>query len=719
MNRQVAGWITHRWVKWVVLALMLVVLGGLGSFGAKLTSVQDNDIASWLPEEAESTQVIEKAGSFYDENTAPAIVLLTSDAPLTPADLAAGQQAAQAIGALEDVPVGEVVGPIPSEDGVAAQLMVPITLDDEGWEDLPDFIDEVTDAAEDAVAGTSLRVDVGGPAALGADQAEAFAGIDGILLAAAVGVVVVMLLLTYRSPILWLIPLFCGLMSVFASQGLVYLLAKYGGLTVNGQSAGILSVLVLGAGIDYALLIVARYREELRNYEDRHEAMAHALHRAAPAVFASGSTVIIGLLCLLFAQMNSTAGLGPVGAAGIAVALLAMLVLLPALLVIFGRWVFWPFIPHFGDSQRTSRGFWARVGTWIARAPRAVWVVTSLVLIALSFGIVKLDATGLSNAEAFTTDQPSLAAEERIAEHFPAGAGDPLQIISNAPQAAEVRSVVAGIDGVDAASVTEPQVSGDVAYIEATMTVPSDSTEARDIVETARADLDSVEGADALVGGNTALNLDVQEASSADNRLIIPIILVVVLLVLMMLLRSIAAPLILLVTVVLSFAAAMGISALVFHYVFDFAGADSSFPLFAFVFLVALGIDYNIFLMTRVREESLLHGTRRGALIGLAATGGVITSAGFVLAGTFAALATLPIVFLAELGFAVAIGVLLDTIIVRSVLVTALNLDIGRHIWWPSRLGRDDGAPPDQPVNSSDSTAKMPVSAQAPRNQTS
>jgi len=719
MNRQVAGWITHRWVKWVVLALMLVVLGGLGSFGAKLTSVQDNDIASWLPEEAESTQVIEKAGSFYDENTAPAIVLLTSDAPLTPADLAAGQQAAQAIGALEDVPVGEVVGPIPSEDGVAAQLIVPITLDDEGWEDLPDFIDEVTDAAEDAVEGTSLQVDVGGPAALGADQAEAFAGIDGILLAAAVGVVVVMLLLTYRSPILWLIPLFCGLMSVFASQGLVYLLAKYGGLTVNGQSAGILSVLVLGAGIDYALLIVARYREELRNYKDRHEAMAHALHRAAPAVFASGSTVIIGLLCLLFAQMNSTAGLGPVGAAGIAVALLAMLVLLPALLVIFGRWVFWPFIPHFGDPQRTSRGFWARVGTWIARAPRAVWVVTSLVLIALSFGIVKLDATGLSNAEAFTTDQPSLAAEERIAEHFPAGAGDPLQIISNAPQAAEVRSVVAGIDGVDAASVTEPQVSGDVAYIEATMTVPSDSTEARDIVETARADLDAVEGADALVGGNTALNLDVQEASSADNRLIIPIILVVVLLVLMMLLRSIAAPLILLVTVVLSFAAAMGISALVFHYVFDFAGADSSFPLFAFVFLVALGIDYNIFLMTRVREESLLHGTRRGALIGLAATGGVITSAGFVLAGTFAALATLPIVFLAELGFAVAIGVLLDTIIVRSVLVTALNLDIGRHIWWPSRLGRDDGVPPDQPVNSSDSTAKMPVSAQAPRNQTS
>lgn len=317
-----------------------------------------------------------------------------------------------------------------------------------------------------------------------------------------------------------------------------------------------------------------------------------------------------------------------------------------------------------------------------------MWIVTTLVLVALSFGILKLDATGLTNEEAFTTTQPSIVAEERIAEHFPAGAGDPVQVISNAPQADDVRTIVAGVDNVDAASVTPPQVEGDLAYIEATLTVPSDSEAAKTAVEDIRDAVDEVPGADAIVGGNTALNLDVQNASSADNRLIIPIILAVVLLVLMILLRSIAAPLMLLLTVVLSFAAAMGISALVFRYVFGFEGADSSFPLFAFVFLVALGIDYNIFLMTRVREEALVHGTRRGALIALAATGGVITSAGLVLAGTFSALATLPIVFLAELGFAVAIGVLLDTIIVRSVLVTALNLDIGRHIWWPSRLAR-------------------------------
>jgi len=715
MNRQVAGWITHRWVKWGVLALMLVFVAGLGMYGGKLAEVQDNDIASWLPDEAESTQVIEKAGEFYDEDMAPAIVLLTSDGPVTPQDLAAAQAAARDIGELSDVPLGEVVGPIPSEDGEAIQLIVPLVLDEEGWEDLPDWIDDIRSATTDAVADTDLRVDIGGPAGLGADQAEAFAGIDGILLLAAVGVVIVMLLLTYRSPILWLIPLFCGLMSVFAAQGLVYLLAKQG-LTVNGQSAGILSVLVLGAGIDYALLLVARYREELRRFEDRHEAMAHALHRAAPAIFASGSTVIIGLLCLTFAQMNSTAGLGPVGAAGIAVALLLMLVLLPVLLVIFGRWVFWPFIPHFGDPQRTDDGLWARVGRRIAKAPRAVWVVTTLVLLALSFGVVKLDATGLTNAEAFTTTQPSVVAEERIAEHFPAGAGEPVQVITNAAQAGEVREALAGVEGIAAGSVTQPRDSGDLAYLEATLSVPADSAAARTAIEDARDAVHAIDGADALVGGNTALNLDVQDASAQDNRLIIPIILVVVLLVLMVLLRSIAAPLMLLGTVVLSFAAAMGISALVFHYVFDFAGADSSFPLFAFVFLVALGIDYNIFLMTRVREESIVHGTRRGALIGLAATGGVITSAGLVLAGTFSALATLPIVFLAELGFAVAIGVLLDTIIVRSVLVTALNLDIGRHIWWPSRLWRTEGQ---RSAKSDDSSAHTPVSVHSPLDQRS
>lgn len=695
MNRSIAGWITHRWIKWIVLVLGLITVATMGSLGSKLTSVQDNDIASWLPGDAESTQVINQAKQFSNPDDIPAVVLYVRDSGITPADMAKAKADVAALGQVETVN-GNVTDPIPSEDGKALQTIVTIRMSDDGWEDLPDRVDEIRAIAEKNANG--LEVSIAGPAALGADQAQAFAGIDGILLLAAVAIVFVILLITYRSLQLALLFLFCGVGAVGIAQGVVYLLAKHADLTVNGQSAGILSVLVLGAGVDYALLIVARYREELHNYEDRHEAMAHALHRAAPAVLASGATVIIGLLCLMFAQMNSTASLGPVGAAGIACALLVMLVLLPALLVIVGRWIFWPFVPRFGAPLRAEKGFWAKVGRRIQKAPRAVWIVTTLILIGFSFGIVQLNADGLSNEESFTTEQPSVRAEQKLAEHFPGGAGSPVAVIANGDSADAVKTAFAGVDGIDGPTVVVKSPPGSpTAYLEGTLTSAPDSKEAFATVDRVRDAVHAVSGADALVGGNTAVNKDVQEASSADNRLIIPIILVVVLLILALLLRSIAAPLILLATVVVSFAAAMGISALVFKHIFDFAGADSSFPLFAFVFLVALGIDYNIFLMTRVREESLRFGTRRGALIGLAATGGVITSAGFVLAGTFTALATLPIVFLAELGFAVALGVLLDTIIVRSVLVTALNLDIGRHIWWPSKLAQKEDVPEDVP----------------------
>jgi RND superfamily putative drug exporter len=694
MNRSMSGWITHPWVKWVVLVASLVVLGLLGSLGSRLGSVVDNDVASWLPGDAESTKVIERSQQFSNPDDVPAVVLYVRDGGTTAADLAKATADAAALRDVESV--SGVVGPFPSEDGEALQVIATLRLSADGWEDLPDRADDIMAIADRDAGG--LDVSLAGPAALGADQAEAFAGIDGILLLAAVAIVFVILLITYRSLQLAILFLFCGLSAVGAAQGVVYLLAKHADLTVNAQSQGILSVLVLGAGVDYALLLVARYREELHNYENRHEAMAHALHRAAPAVLASGATVIIGLLCLTVARMNSTSSLGPVGAAGIACALLVMLVLLPALLVIVGRWIFWPFVPRFGEPVRTTTGLWARVGRRIAKAPRAVWVTTTLLLVAVSFGVVQLDADGLTNEESFTQEQPSVAAEQKLADHFSGGAGSPVAVIARGDQAGPVAAALADVDGIDPASVVvKSPPASPVAYVEATLTSAPDSRAAFGTIDRVRDAVHAIDGADALVGGNTAVNKDVQEASSADNRLIIPIILVVVVLILALLLRSIAAPLILLVTVVLSFAAALGISALVFRHVLGFEGTDSSFPLFAFVFLVALGIDYNIFLMTRVREESLRHGTRRGALIGLAATGGVITSAGFVLAGTFAALATLPIVFLAELGFTVAIGVLLDTIVVRSVLVTALNLDIGRHIWWPSALSRrEDRA--EQPV---------------------
>ncbi|MDR6118900.1 RND superfamily putative drug exporter [Aeromicrobium sp. SORGH_AS981] len=689
MGRQVSSWITHRWGKWPVLVVLVGLLLGLGlAFGTKLSDVQRNEASSFLPADAQSTRVIERASRFADPDVLPAIVLLVRDGGARPQDL---QRLVALKSELATVPevTGDVVGPIPSRDGEAAELVVNLRVDaDAGLERLPDAVQELRDLAEKDADGAEVYV--AGPAALGADQAQAFAGIDGILLLAAVSVVVVMLLLTYRSPVLWVIPLFCGVLSVFAAQGVVYLLAKHAGLTVNGQSAGILSVLVLGAGIDYALLIVARYREELRNTADRHEAMAHALHRAAPAVLASGSTVVVGLLCLLLAQMQATAGLGPVAAAGIVVALVTMLGLLPVLLVVSGRWVFWPFVPHHGDPQPAEDGVWGRVGRRIAHRPRAVWAVTTLLLAVFTVGLVQLDANGLSDAEQFTTEQPSIVAEGKLAEHFPGGAGSPVQVVVDAAHVDDAAAALQDVRGIAPDSVSRPVVRGDVGYVEGTLEAAPDSRAAFDTIDRARDAMADVPG-DPLVGGTTAINHDVQEASAADTRLIIPVVLLAVLLILGVLLRSVMAPIVLLVTVVLSFGAALGISALVFRHLFGFGGTDSSFPLYAFVFLVALGIDYNIFLMTRVREESLVHGTRRGALVGLAATGGVITSAGLVLAGTFAALGSLPIVFLAELGFAVALGVLLDTLVVRSVLVTALTLDLGRWMWWPSALFRTDG----------------------------
>jgi RND superfamily putative drug exporter len=432
--------------------------------------------------------------------------------------------------------------------------------------------------------------------------------------------------------------------------------------------------------------------------------MAFALHRAGPAIWASGATVMAGMLCLLLASMNSTSGLGPVCAIGVAVALLVMLTLLPALLVICGRWVFWPRRPTYGSADHTETGVWARVGRWIAVRPRRTWVATALALAVVSLAVVQLDATGLRQSEQFYGKPEAVVGEEALAEHFPAGAGQPVDVVTKPDSAEEVSKVVAETPGIVA--VAEPVVKNGTAWIAATLADGPDTAAAQDTVERVRDRVNAIEGADAQAGGSTAIFADVLAAAERDNRVVIPAILAVVFLILALLLRAVVAPVILIGTVVLSFFAALGLSALLFKYVFDFAGADPGLPLFVFVFLVALGIDYNIFLMTRVHEEAKVHGTRRGALIGLSATGGVITSAGLVLAGTFLALATLPVVSFAEIGMAVALGVLLDTIVVRAVLVTALNLDLGRWMWWPSRLWRTDGADgelpaPEEPQKSS------------------
>jgi len=689
--KAVASLPSGRRAKWFILAFWLIVVALAGPLAGKLMGVEKNDASAWLPAQAESTKVLNLQSRFISPNVFPAVVVYDRPSGVTAADRAKAAADVRSFARQPGVLANQVAGPITAKDGKAIQTIVQVNLGKEGWNVAGDRADSLRTVATSGANGMSVHIT--GPLGTAADSSEAFKGIDSTLLYATLTVVIVLLLITYRSPVLWLLPVISAGIALVSAEALIYLLAKHAGLTVNAQSAGILYVLVFGAGTDYALLLTARYREELRRHEDRHQAMAVALRRAGPAIFASAVTVMISLLTLVVAQLNSTKGMGPVLAIGVGVALLAMLTLLPALLVICGRWVFWPVKPKYGSAEPTTAGFWARVGRGIASRPRIVWVSTALVLGVMALGMIGLKANGLTNAESFRGHPDSVIGETVLARHFPAGAGQPVVVIGNKSAAAQLQSAFSSTSGI---SGVTPSVRAGNAYLEGTLTVPPDSQAAYTTIDKVRSAVHAVPGANALVGGNTAINLDVARAATHDRNVIIPIILAVVFLILALLLRAIVAPLLLIATVVLSFAAALGVSALVFDHVFNFGGADTSFPLFVFVFLVALGIDYNIFLMTRVREEAKRHGTRRGALTGLAATGGVITSAGAVLAGTFAVLGTLPVTFLTELGFAVAFGVLLDTLVVRSVLVTALNLDIGRWIWWPSKLAREPVREPDQ-----------------------
>jgi RND superfamily putative drug exporter len=675
-----------RRTKWAVLVFWLIVVALAGPLSGKLTGAEKNDAQAWLPAKAESTRVLNLQSTFQSPNVFPAVIVYDRSSGLTAADRHAITQDVAGFTGVPGVVQHQVAGPFFATGGKAAQTLVPVNLGSKGWNGATTAVDKLRAIAHADAGG--LATHIAGPLGSAADSAKSFSGIDSTLLFATLAVVIVLLLITYRSPVLWLLPVITAGIALTSAEALIYLLAAHAGLTVNGQSAGILNVLVFGAGTDYALLLTARYREELRRHEDRHEAMAVALRRAGPAIIASAGTVILSLLTLTIAELNSTKGMGPVLAIGVGVALMAMITLLPALLVILGRWIFWPVRPAFGSAEPTSKGFWARVGRKIAVRPRTVWVGTAVVLGIMAVGLTGLKASGLTAAESFAGNHPdSVVGQKVIDQNFPAGVGQPVVVVGSPSAAGQLRTTFAGVRGITA--VTAPQAHAGHVFLEGTLTSAPDSQAAYTTIDRVRAAVHAVPDAHALVGGNTAVNLDVQRAAAHDRNVIIPLILGVVFLILALLLRAILAPIMLIATVVLSFAAALGVSALVFDHVFHFGGADTSFPLFVFVFLVALGIDYNIFLMTRVREETKRHGARRGSLIGLAATGGVITSAGVVLAGTFAVLGTLPITFLAELGFAVAFGVLLDSIIVRSVLVTALNLDIGSKVWWPSRLAHE------------------------------
>ena len=718
MHRQIAGKLTGPVTKWIILVAAFVVVGLMSPLNAKLVDVQNNEASSWLPGSAESTKVVEELTGTVDPNDIPTLVVYHRPGGLTDADLAAMDEDATKIADLDGVTDKGAISPnqaaalaaqgqpgVPdliSKDREVAYVAFTFNFGKNGWLDIPDAADKVRDIAK----LDGVTVHLAGYGGQAADASEAFSGIDSSLLLIAGGVVILILLITYRSPILWLLPIISAAVSYMIAGGVVYLLAKYADLTVNGQSQSILGILVIGAGTDYALLLIARYREELRRHEDRHEAMGFALHRAAPAILASAATVVIGMLCLSFADLNSTAGLGPVLAVGIAVTFLVMVTLLPALLVIFGRWMFWPKRPTFGSPEPTGTGLWARLGSRISPRPRRVWAVTAGLLLIACLGLLKLDPSGLSTEESYTKKFDSIKGQTTLVEHGLSDTSNTVQVVANNDQIPAVEDAVGTVEGLG--EPTKPiDIGKGRSYFEAAVGKDISSSPAFDIVRATRDAVHAVPGADALVGGGSAFYLDTKLASERDNKVIMPIVLVVVFLILMLLLRALVAPLILMGTVVLSFGAALGISTLLFTEVFTrlgifdtnegFAHTDPGFPLFTFVFLVALGIDYNIFLMTRVREETANHGTRKGSLIALSSTGGVITSAGVVLAATFLVLGSLPLVFLAELGTAVALGVLLDTMIVRSVLVTALNLDLGPKIWWPSKLDsetKSDAAPP-------------------------
>jgi RND superfamily putative drug exporter len=706
IRERVPFWL--RWLVPVILVLTWLALAGVGgpTFG-RLDEVSSNDQASFLPASAEATAAQDWQSKFRDSDEVPGVIVLESDQAFSPAQLG---ETATLRAELEGLDAGSaVIGPIPSEDAKAVQFIVPIDSSKEVKEVVRELRDTVAESASEGI-----KTYVTGPAGLAADLTAAFAGIDGILLLVALGAVFVILLIVYRSLLLPIVVLLTSVFALCAAILLVFGMAKVGWIQLNGQSQGILSILVIGAATDYALLFVARFREALTHTTNRTAAVLTAWKASFEPILASGATVIIALMCLLFSDLNSNKALGPVAAAGILCSLFAALTLLPALMALLGRAAFWPFRPKLVPADQREpelvtglegqKGLWRATGSLVSRRPRAVWVASVLLLVAAAGGLLQLKANGVPQTAVILTASNAVDGQDALARHFDAGSGSPAVVVAGQGKAQEVLDTVKASDGVGEAYLlaqgsvpitgapgapSAPDVRDGKVLINATLNDAADSLEAEDTVKALREKVKAVDPG-ALVGGVTATALDTNTTAQRDLVIIIPVVLAVILFILMLLLRSIVAPVLLVLSVVLSYAAAMGVSAFVFNNILGFPGADATVPLFGFVFLVALGVDYNIFLMSRVREESLKHGTRPGILRGLGVTGGVLTSAGVVLAATFAALGVIPIMFLVQLAFIVAFGVLLDTILVRSLLVPALACDIGPRIWWPGKPGRPE-----------------------------
>lgn len=755
-----------KWLRVLVPSVLIIVwvaLAGIGGpYFGKISEVASNDQSTFLPASAESTKVNEQIGKFRDESAIPAIIVFTiENGELSEKQTTTIEDASQNLKKVEGVK-GDISPPIISEDKKAALVVANVDSDAEFKEVIQQF--------RTTLDNQKIEIDykITGPVGFLNDLTKAFAGIDGILLLVALAVVFIILLIVYRSPILPFLVLINAIAALAASIFVVWHLADAGLVQINGQVQGILFILVIGAATDYSLLFISRYREELENYQQTWQSILAALKGSFEPVLAAGGTVIVGLLCLLLSDLNSNKALGPVGAIGIAMAIISALSFLPAMLLAVGRKVFWPRIPKYEPANTASEikrhGMWAKIAKFVSWRPRTIWIVSSVVLIAASMGVMGIKANGVPQSEIVLGTSEARDGQKLLDAHFPAGSGTPATIIASSDKLTQLTQAFDADKGVDSVEVIalespsdsmplgekakeirqtiydevetslidkkaeirteiEKQTAGapsqitDMAYDKAIANIPTaneltdeaypftdsspkiiddkvlmqvtlldnaDSTAAQDTIVRLRTQAKAIDD-NTIVGGTTAVQYDTNQASIRDREVVIPVVLVVITLILMALLRSILAPILLLLTTIASFGATLGISSWLFNDILHFPGADPSVVLYAFIFLVALGIDYNIFLMTRVREESLKIGTRKGVVKGLIVTGGVITSAGVVLAATFAALAVIPILFLVQLAFIVAFGVLLDTTLVRSLLVPALVYDIGKNSWWPSR----------------------------------
>ena len=667
--------ITARRTSWIVLVVAFLAAGAVFAMGSGSDAETSPGVG--LPDSAESAQVAALQEELPGADQTSALLVFSRDGKeLTKKDIAAINEVGPAIADL--TPDGFVPPASVSDDGTAALLAVPLETIDDVAEQAERAAELRKTANENLPDGVTALLT--GPEGFAVDIAAVFKGADFTLLLVTVIVVAVLLLITYRSPWLWLVPLTVvgladGLASIVATR-----VAASAGIALDASVTGILSVLVFGAGTNYALLLIARYRDELRKHEDRRDAMARALRGAGPAIIASGSTVTLSLLTLLFAELAGNRALGIACAVGIVIAMLFALVVLPAALVLFGRGLFWPIVPRFGTENPASTGLWARLGHGVSRRPLVVVIAGALLLGGLALGVTQLQV-GLSQTEKFTSTPEAVTGQEVIADAFSAGSGSPAIVMAPDDSVDDVTATIEDVEGVDA--VRPGESTGEFTQLSVTLDAAAETPEAFATITALRA---AVHADDALVGGLDAQALDVEAAQEHDQDLVIPLILALVFLVLVLLLRALVAPVLLLLTVVASFFASLGLSWLLFDSVFGFPAVDTNVVLFSFLFLVALGVDYNIFLVTRAREEAVEHGTRDGMVRALSATGGVITSAGILLAAVFAVLGVLPLITLTQIGIIVCIGVLLDTLLVRTVIVPALAFLTAEKFWWPSRV---------------------------------